>query len=181
MSTLPMNLQSSFASVVAWQTLMQLLTDQMPGVDIQAISNSDFNADGELIMTPPSVRVYYDGDAASALGDAQKLAYNTVGRYMVTCADQDLKSTVDQAMASAALADYVKGLLCGARLGYPDGEVSEPVTWISTVPVPVTGLGIAYAVGFEVPGIAQFPGTNAHGFTMSAAEQGAQAIQEAGE
>jgi len=174
-----MNLQGTFATLLVWQTLQQLLTDQLNGVDVQSISNADFNADGELIMTPPSIRVFYAGEKAGNFGDAQRLSYNAVQRYMVTCADQSLTAVLaDQAMASAALADKVKNILAGARISLVGGEQSEPIAWVGTEPVEVAGVGTAYAVAIEVEGIAQFPGVNAAGYQMSSAEQSAQTVEE---
>jgi hypothetical protein len=171
MSAFVLDLTSQLPTEQVWQTLMQMLRDGLFGVDVQAISEKDFNQDGDIIMNPPSVRVFFDGEGASGTSDSQRLSYNAVGRYVVSCADQNLRSTQAQAIASAALATRVKNVAIGARLQLPNGDVTEPIAWVSTAVMPVAGLGIGYALGFEVPGIAQFPGTNAEGYGMNAMEQ----------
>lgn len=175
MSNALMELGGTFSTVRVWQTLLNLLRDQLPGVDVQAISSSDFNDSGELIMNPPSVRVYFAGKPMQSTSDAQQLSYNSVPRFVVTCADQNLRGGAEhQAMASSALADQVENLLAGARLNLFDGETSEPITLVSTEPIEIVDLGTAYAVGIEVPGIAQYDGPNAGGYTIPAAEQAQQ-------
>lgn len=180
MATQPISYAGQLSTVEVWQTLLQMLRDQLgsqnPPVDVQAISDKDFNTAGEIIMNPPSVRIFFAGESASAI-ETQKLNYDAVGRYIVACADQDLRSTQDQALASALLAVKVKAILVGARINLASGDQSEPVAWISTEPMPVVGLGMAYALGIEVPGIAQFPGTNATGYGMTAAEEAAQDVE----
>ena len=73
-----------------------------------------------------------------------------------------------QARASARLAAQAKNILAGARITTADGDVSEPVTWLSTQMLPVPDLGIAYALAFEVPGLAQFDGLNAQSDGLNA-------------
>ena len=138
-----------------------LLLDQLEGVNVAEISERDFNEAGELIMSPPSVRSFFTGEKASSLSDTQRLSYNVTGVYVALCASEDLRGSVDQAKASLRLASRVKTIMAGARLALPDGDITEPVTFISMHPEPLDDVGVAYAVTFEVPGIAQFPGANA--------------------
>lgn len=153
--------QGVFATDQAWQAIADLLTSQLEDVDCAVISDKDFNENGEIVMQPPSVRVFFAGEIAKATSDSQRLSYEVDGRYAVMVADIDYSSAANQAMASAALLAQVKSILAGARIVLSGGDVSEPVQWVSTEPQPVEGVGMAYCLGFIVPGLAQFPGTNA--------------------
>jgi hypothetical protein len=153
--------QTAFPMDQAWKTLTALLVAQLNGVDVQEVSDKDFNADGDLIMNPPSVRTYFAGCDYSSTFDNQKLSYDATGKFMLLCAGQNLQSIAAQAHASAQLADQVCGLIAGARITLPSGDISEPITLKSIDPLPVEEIGIAYGVAIEVPGLAQFPGTNA--------------------
>lgn len=152
--------QGEFKIDQGWQAIVAILSGQLPGTDVAAISDKDFNEDGEIIMTPPSVRVFFNGEVAESTSDSQRLSYLTNGRYGVLCADQDYHSVIAQAYASVQLVNKVKELLAGARLLLTDGDTSEPLIYMGTTPIPVEGIGVAYGVEFIVPGLAQFPGTN---------------------
>jgi len=153
--------QAQFKTDQAWDAIVALLEGQLVKVDVAAICERDFNEEGELVMNPPSVRVFFAGEAAQSTSDSQRLSYLVDGRYIVLCADQDLRGVIDQARASIQLVNQVKAILAGARLALADGDVSEPLIWFGTDPQPVDGIGTAYGVGFIVPGLAQFPGANA--------------------
>ena len=79
------------------------------------------------------------------------------------CAEENLSADpIRQAYDSLVLARRITSLLAGARIVLQDGDVSEPVRLVSMDPLPVDGIGTAYAVAIEVPGLAQYPGTNAN-------------------
>lgn len=155
--------QGQFKVDQAWDCIVTLLDSQLGIRDIAKICDRDFNDQGEIIMSPPSARVLFDGEGASSTSDTQRLSYNVVSRFIVLVADQDLSGgSAAQAEASLLIANTVKTVLIGARLLLSDGDISEPLTYVSMLPMPTDGVGTAYAVAFEVPGLAQFPGTNAH-------------------
>lgn len=154
--------QGAWNTDQVWDAMTALLASQLAGVDCATVTDKDFNEDGELIMNPPSARVLFAGEAASATTDSQRLSYLVDGKFAVLVADQDYRGITEQARASIQLVNQVKGILCGARLLLPTGETSEPVQWTGTDPLPVEGIGAAYVVNFIVPGLAQFPGTNAN-------------------
>lgn len=154
--------QGEFTTLEAWEAFTGLIASQLTGVDVKEISVKDFSEDGELVMSPPSVRSFFAEETAQSTSDTQRLSYNAVVRMIALCGDEDLRSPQAQAKASLRLAGQVKSLMIGARLVLASGDRSEPVTYIGTIPEPVEGLGIAYAAAFEVPGLAQFAGPNAN-------------------
>lgn len=154
--------QGAWNTDQVWDALTALLASQLAGVDCATITDRDFNEDGELIMNPPSVRTFFESETAQATSDSQRLSYLVDGRYTVLVVDQDYRGVTEQARATIQLVNQVKSILAGARLLLPTGETSEPLQWYATAPQPVDGVGVAYAVGFLVPGLAQFPGVNAN-------------------
>jgi hypothetical protein len=156
--------QSTFPQEQSWRVLDALLREQLPGLDVQAISDKDYS-DGDLILTPPSVRTQYTGSGFASTTDSQRLSYEVVGRFLILCVDEDLSpALIEQAYRSAALADRVCSILAGTRI-IVSTDRSEPITLTAIEALPVIGLGTGYVVAIEVPGLAQFPGTNAAGFT----------------
>ena len=159
--------QGPYSIELAWKVVNQLLIDQLGISDVQALSDSDFNQDGEIIMTPPSARTFYDGSDFASTSDSQRLSYEVVDRYMILLADEDRTSAIAQAYASAKLVDVALPILAGTRINLPAGDRSEPVTIVAVKPLPVAGVGKAYAIAIEVPGLAQFAGANAAGYTAA--------------
>jgi len=160
--------QGPFSVEMCWKVLNQLLIDQLTGVDVQAISENDYNESGEVIMTPPSVRTFFAGQRFMSTTDSQRLSYESVGRYILLCADEDRSGeAILQAYASVKLVDQVLAIVAGTRINLPAGDRSEPITITEIEPVPCQGVGTAYGVAIEVPGLAQFAGVNAEGYTAA--------------
>jgi hypothetical protein len=157
--------QGPFSVEMVWKVVNQLLIDQLTGIDVQAITEKDFNNDGEIIMNPPSVRTFYASTQFASTTDSQRLSYESVGRFIALCADEDLTDVISQAYASVKLVDQVLAILAGARINLPAGDRSEPITITAVESLPVAGVGTAYGIAFEVPGLAQFAGANASGYT----------------
>lgn len=159
----PVGIQGEFKAEQAWDAIAELLADQLDGVDVAKIADKDFNDKGEMIMDPPSVRVLFFGEVARSTSDSQRRSYDVIGQYLILVADQDLSgSSANQAEASLKMATRVKPILAGSRILLSGGDVSEPVTYVSMEQLAVDGVGTAYALAFEVPGLAQFAGINAY-------------------
>jgi hypothetical protein len=154
--------QGTWNTDQVWDALTELLNSQLDNVDCANITDRDFSEDGELILNPPSVRTFFEGENAAATSDSQRLSYLVDGKFTVLVVDQDYRGITEQARATLQLVNKVKSVLIGARLLLPTGETSEPVQWYATAPQPLEGMGVAYAAGFIVPGLAQFQGPNAN-------------------
>jgi hypothetical protein len=160
-----MTTQANFPQDQAWRVLNAMLDEQLAGVDVQPVSVRDYDGD-ELILLPPCVRTYFGGSVFTSLSDTSRQNYDGVNRFFALCADEDRgPDAINQAYASANLAVKVCGILAGARINLPSGDQSEPITLVAIEPLPAAGLGMGYAVAVEVPGLAQYPGTNADGYT----------------
>jgi phage gp37-like protein len=163
--------QSNFPQDQAWRVLNAMLAQQLAGVDVQPVSEKDYNGD-ELILTPPSVRTYFGGSVFAATSDSQKLSYDVTSRFFALCADENRgPDAIEQAYASAHLAVKVSTILAGARINLPSGDQSEPITLVAIEPLPAAGIGMGYAVAVEVPGLAQYTGANAAGYTAQGGQR----------
>jgi hypothetical protein len=149
-----------FAFDQTWDAMQTLLSTQLPGVNVAAAGEKDFDDEGALITTPPAIRGVFSGEEAESF-ETQKLGYNAVQAFVVICIDKHLGPDPQmQRRKSGQLAAKVKHILVGARLLLPDGNRTSPVEYTGMAPLP-TKIGMAYAAAFAVPSIAQFAGTNA--------------------
>jgi hypothetical protein len=132
-------------------------------VDINSVNSKDFNAQGQLALKPPSIRVQF-GDANFAdLRDNQRLTYQTGMLFDVLCFESSLRSKADERLQSLVLVAVVHNQLAGARLTLADGTRSMPIALkrVSLV-IPDDGGPVdqLYAITISVEGIAQFNGPN---------------------
>jgi hypothetical protein len=133
-------------------------------VDINSVNSKDFNAQGQLALKPPSMRVQF-GDANFAnLRDNQRLTYQNGMLFDVLCFESSLRSKADERLQSLGLVAVALNQLAGARLALADGTSSMPieVKRVSLV-LPDDGGPVdqLFAITISVEGIAQFDGPNA--------------------
>lgn len=156
------SLIGEFSADLVWAAIQALLkADLGYNTDVDCIGAEDFDEDGMLTIQPPAARVLFMEEEADAL-ENQARNYAAKQRFAVLCADEDRSPDPQQQRSkSLVLAARVKRCLVGARLVLGDGHTSEPVEYTGMKPLPTANLGMAYVVGFLVPGIAQFAGTHA--------------------
>ncbi len=145
-----------------WAAIQGLLTQQLPGVDVDCIGANNFDEEGALVIDPPAARVLFTEAKATAF-ENQKMVYRVQQEFAILCADQDLgPDPQQQRNASIQLAGSVVSILAGARLVLPDAEPSDPIEYLGMRPIPTAELGMAYVVAFRVEGTAYYPGANAN-------------------
>ncbi len=132
-------------------------------IDIDSIGDKDFNAQGQLALKPPSIRVRFGGAEYSNLRDNQRLTYEAVLPFEVMCFESSLRSKADERLQTLALVVVVLNQLAGARLALSDGTSTMPLELKSVSPVitedgPVDQL---FSINVQIKGIAQFDGPNA--------------------
>jgi hypothetical protein len=150
-----------FNPISMWASVVVLLKQQLgQDVDVDAIGEQDFDADGELSVRTPAVRVVFGDEEATPI-EMQGDNYAVEQSFGIICADQDLRDPQEQRVKALRLAQRVKRVLAGARLVTSYGEISEPVLYRRMRPLPTANVGLAYVPEFCVPGIAQFPAPNA--------------------
>ena len=140
------------------------LNQQNPvGVDIAGLGDGDFDADGQLVLQPPSIRVRFGSANYSNLRDNQRLSYETGMPFAILCFESSLRSKVDERKQTLVLVATLQNQLAGARLALADGTSSGPITMKGVqLVIPDSGpVDQLFAIHVEVPGIAQFDGPNA--------------------
>ena len=152
---------TQFLSLDVEAALQTLLTAQLPGVNVDSIGEKDLNDDDQLVFDPPCVRTRHGGTDYKSV-ESQELTYNAAHIMEVWCCAEDLRSKEAQRAATEALLATVLAIVAGARLLLSDGtHKSEPIRLVGVTDVYQETVGSCYILAIAVPGIAQFPGTNA--------------------
>lgn len=132
-------------------------------IDIDSLGDQDFDENGQLTLSPPSVRVRFSTADYSNLHDNKRLTYQANPQFEVLCFESSLRGAADERKQTLVLVASVQDQLSGARLALADGSKSMPITLgrvalVETDQGPVDQL---FSVGIEIEGIAQFSGVNA--------------------
>jgi hypothetical protein len=152
---------AEFLSLDVEAALQAVLAAQLVGVNVGSIGEKDLNADGQLVFVPPVVRTRHGGTDYKSV-ESQQLTYNAEHIMEIWCCDKDLRSKEAQRAATEALLATVLALVAGARLVLSDGVTeSEPIRLMGVTDIYAEGRGSIYVLAVAVPGVAQFPGTNA--------------------
>lgn len=152
---------SQFLPADAEDAINALLATQIAGLNVGSIGEKDINADGQLVFQTPAARTRYPG-SQYAMTENQAQVYNCEHAIEIWCAASNLRSKAAQREDTKALVAKVLPVLAGARLALSDGGKSEPVRIVGIEGVEQDIVGMVYVLTVSVPGIAQFPGTNAN-------------------
>jgi hypothetical protein len=133
-------------------------------VGIDTVNSKDFNAQGQLAMKPPSMRVQFGEASFSNLRDNQRLTYESAVDFDVLCFESSQRGKADERLQTLRLVDAALNQLAGARLALADGTSTMPLELkrVSLV-IPDDGGPVdqLFAITVQVKGIAQFNGPNA--------------------
>lgn len=131
-------------------------------VDIQSLGDRDFNAEGQLVLSPPSLRVLFAGAKYDKLRDNQRLTYEAGIIFHILCYESSLRSKKDERRQTLVLVATLLDQLAGARLALADGSSTSPIGLESVSLLTEQGaVDQLYDVTVVVNGIAQFSGANA--------------------
>jgi hypothetical protein len=153
--------------------LIALLNGTMPAaygtpdapvaVDVNSVNSKDFNAQGQLALKPPSLRIQFSDADYNNLRDNQRLTYQSGLLFDVLCFESSLRSKADERLQILGLVAVTLNQLAGARLALADGTSSMPVEIkrVSLV-LPNDGGPVdqLFAITVLIGGIAQFDGPN---------------------
>jgi hypothetical protein len=168
-----MSAPSQFRIDYVEAALLALLKSVMPAaygtaanpaaIDIDSIGDKDFNAEGQLTLKPPSIRVRFGGADFKNLHDNQRLSYEGGMPFEIMCFESSLRSKADERLQTLVLVSVAVNQLAGARLALADGSSTMPITLQSVSSVitedgPVDQL---FSITVLVNGFAQFDGPNA--------------------
>ena len=132
-------------------------------VNIAALGDKDFDAEGQLVLKPPSIRTRFDRTKRETLRDNQRLTYQAKTAFDVLCFESSLRSKADERLQTLQLVQLVENQLAGARLALQDGTSSMPITLGSTYLVAESSGAVdqLFCVEVIVEGIQQYDGPNA--------------------
>ena len=140
-----------------------LQTNYEPSTDVKEIARGDFNDQGELVLKKIAARVVF---GTAQFGESRDVSYTTLStalQYQIVCRHESQRTREEQRNRSLAMAACVCEYLAGARLALPDGSLAGPVLLRGVGPAidSVGPVEDCYAVGIEISGFSQFPGTYA--------------------
>jgi hypothetical protein len=153
---------TAFLPEVAEIAVQKLLKQQLDQVEVESISSTDIDEDGNLVFHPPCARTRYLRSIFQTTNDSQMLTYNCEHIIQIFCAVDSLRSPEEQREDTKGLMGRILTQMAGARLVCADGSKSEPVRLIDCTGIEEDIVGTVYIVSVAVPGIAQFAGINAN-------------------
>lgn len=170
-------MSSNFRPDYVEYALVQLLQANLPAaygaelgtsgpsaVDIAPLGENDFDDQGQLVLTPPSVRVRFVGGKYDPARDNQRLTYQSHPQWEILSFESSLASKADERSQTLILVAAVTDQLAGARLLLQDGTKTFPISILSVELLEGPGAGVdqLFALRIEVEGFAQFSGANAN-------------------
>jgi hypothetical protein len=127
------------------------------GAQVQALSSKDFDEQGNIIVMPPAVLVFFEGGQDSANGDMVRTAYKSEYSFCIFCGAADLSSTDNERNSAYALIAAVRKAVAGARLPLDLAQnKTGPVGLAGINPEQFDANGAWYSQKISVPMTAQF-------------------------
>jgi hypothetical protein len=122
---------STFRIDYVEKALIALLLDVLPSaygskVQVESLGDADFNADGQLTLRPPCIRVRYLGADYDPLHDNKRLTYQPKQQFELLCFESSLRSKTDQRRQTLVLVATVRWL----RSGW---SIRTKGLWISSI------------------------------------------------
>ena len=132
-------------------------------VNVDSLGDKDFDAEGQLVLKSPAIRVRFDRTRRDLLHDNQRLTYQAKIGFDVLCFESSLRSKADERLQTLQLVQAVENQLAGARLLLADGTSSMPCSLGSTYLVAESTGSVDQLFCIEVvaEGIQQYDGPNA--------------------
>jgi hypothetical protein len=133
-------------------------------INIDSLGDEDFDAEGQLVLQPPSIRVRFTDSPYNPLKDNQRLTYQAVPGFQLLCFESSLRSKADERKQTLVLVSVVLDQLAGARINLADGSKTQPVTIenVQLVEGASAGVDQLFDVRIGIEGFAQFSGANAN-------------------
>jgi hypothetical protein len=124
---------------------------------VQGLSSKHFDEQGNIIVLPPAVLVFFEQGQDSANGDMVRTTYKTMYSFCLFCGAADLSSTDNERNSAYALLAAVRVAIAGARLHLDGGTaLSGPVGLAGITPEQFDTNGAWYCQRISVPMLAQF-------------------------
>ena len=140
------------------QALMDALNGKLKGhgIEVEAITNKNFDKDGNLITNPPAALLMFAGEDLVPLRDSTRKNYADKQKWLLFCGANNFQSTNAEIQEAAALVTLCKETLAGLVLTLADTYTTEPITIENVALQQFDADGSWYSLGFCVGGVAQF-------------------------
>jgi Bacteriophage Mu, Gp37 len=124
---------------------------------VQGLSSRQFDEQGNIIMTPPAVLVFFEQGQEDVKGDTVRTTYQADYLFCLFCGASDLTSTDKERSSAYELLAAVRAAIAGKRLDLDGGANSTgPVALAGITPEQFDTNGAWYCQRISVPKTAQF-------------------------
>jgi hypothetical protein len=136
--------------------LVAALKAALQGVNVAAITETDIDAEGNLIVVPPAVLVMFDAEALQPTRDVTLQTYQSTQRHLAICGARDLSGLGAERLSTKALVSQVRDAVAGLRLTLDDQSITMPIALAGAERFQFDTKGTWYAVMMDVQAMAQF-------------------------
>jgi phage gp37-like protein len=124
---------------------------------VQGLSSKHFDDQGNIIVNPPAVLVFFEQGQEQMSGDTVRTTYQADYSFCLFCGAADLSSTDNERMSAYALVAAVRAAIAGARLQIDAGvNLTGPVGLAGITPEQFDTNGAWYCQRISIPKTAQF-------------------------
>jgi hypothetical protein len=136
--------------------LVVALAAALAGVNVQALTEKDIDAEGNLVVVPPVVLVMFDVETLLPTRDVTLQTYTAVQRHLAICGTRDLSGVGAERLSAKGLVSQVRDAAAGLRLTLEDGTITMPTAVAGVERFQFDKNGTWYAVLLDVQALAQF-------------------------
>lgn len=136
--------------------LLQLLSDAFGATPVRALTDSDVNEMGDLVVDTPCVLLRLEDEVEDSSGDHLKINYEAQQAWLVIVGARNLRSVAAERTSAYGMIETAKEALAGAKLALDNGSFSYPIELSRASLLQFDKNGTFYALAVMVPGNAQF-------------------------
>jgi phage gp37-like protein len=127
------------------------------GAQVQGLSSKHFDDQGNIIVMPPAVLVFFEQGQDQARGDTVRTTYESDYYFCLFCGAADLTSTDKERIGAYNVVAAVRAAIAGKRLALDAGvSLTGPVGLAGVTPEQFDSEGAWYCQRINVPKTAQF-------------------------
>src|SRR3954469_21722425 len=93
--------------------LVAALQEELDGVNVQALTEKDIDAQGNLIIVPPAVLVMFDTEILLPARDNTLQTYDSKQRHLLICGARDLSGEGAERLSAKQLVSQVRDTIAG--------------------------------------------------------------------
>jgi len=127
------------------------------GAQVQGISSKQFDAQGNIIVNPPAILVFFEQGQDQTKGDTVRTTYQSDYYFCLFCGAADLSSTDNERNSAYSLIAAARAAIAGKRLSLDGGtDLTGPVGLAGITLEQFDDNGAWYCQRISVPKTAQF-------------------------